>query len=117
LSDKISEYKDPRLAHFAIAKTVAAFDILLANNTIAIIFTGDTAKMIAKQNNIKPHVSAAWLDIFSCVFQGIIPHGAQILLAASIAGLSSLSIIPYVFYCYVLAMVSCSYIWFFAKRL
>ena len=66
---------------------MSLFDVLFANNTVAIIFSGDIAREIARKHNIPPAYSAAWLDIFSCVFQGI-PHGAQILLASSIAGVS-----------------------------
>lgn len=99
-----------RLAQLMIASIVSVFDILLANNTIAIVFSGEIARDIAKKYEIPSHYSAAWLDIFSCVFQGIIPYGAQILLASTFAGVSPLSIVPYVFYCYVLAIVSVVYI-------
>ena len=101
-----------RLSQLVIAKLVSIFDILLANNTIAIIFTGEIAREIAKKHKIPPHYSAAWLDIFSCVFQGIIPYGAQILLASTIAGLSPLAVIPYVYYCYVLGGVAILHIIF-----
>jgi Na+/H+ antiporter NhaC len=99
-----------RMAQLMIAKLSSIFDILLANNTIAIIVSGEMARNIAKKFHIPPHYSAAWLQIFSCVFQGIIPHGAQILLASTIAGISPLSVIPYVYYCYVLGIVSVLYI-------
>jgi Na+/H+ antiporter NhaC len=97
-------------AQLVIAGIVSTFDILLANNTVAIVFSGDIARTIAKRYHIPPHYSAAWLDIFSCVFQGIIPYGAQLLLAGAIAGISPLMITPYVYYCYVLALVSVIYI-------
>jgi len=92
LSDAISRYGNVRLAQLFIAKIVSIFDILLANNTIAIIFSGEIARDIAKRYKIPKHYSAAWLDIFSCVFQGILPYGAQILLASSIAKVSPLQI-------------------------
>ena len=92
-----------RVAQLAIGAVVSIFDILLANNVIAIIFCGEIAKDIAKKYNIPPHYSASWLDIFSCVFQGIIPYGAQILLASTIAKVSPLEIVPHVYYCYALA--------------
>ena len=113
LSAWISKRKaGDRLSQLVIAKLVSIFDILLANNTIAIIFTGEIAREIAKKHKIPPHYSAAWLDIFSCVFQGIIPYGAQILLASTIAGLSPLAVIPYVYYCYVLGGVAILHIIF-----
>lgn len=100
----------PKIAQLLIAKLVSIFDILLANNTIAIIFTGEIARELAKKHNVPAHYSAAWLDIFSCVFQGIIPYGAQILLASAIAHVSPLSVVPYVYYCYALGIVSVCYI-------
>jgi Na+/H+ antiporter NhaC len=110
LSDTISKYGNVRLAQLFIAKIVSIFDILLANNTIAIIFSGEIARDIAKRYNIPKHYSAAWLDIFSCVFQGILPYGAQILLASSIAKVSPLQIAANVHYCYILGGVSVAHI-------
>ncbi len=83
----------PKLIQLLIAKVVSIFDILLANNTIAIIFTGEIARELAKKHKIPPHYSAAWLDILSCVFQGLIPYGAQILLASAIAQVSPLTVV------------------------
>jgi Na+/H+ antiporter NhaC len=99
-----------KMAQLFIAKIVTIFDLLLANNTIAIIFSGEIAREISKKYHIPPHYSAAWLDIFSCVFQGIIPYGAQILLASAISGVSPLSIMQHVYYCYILGAVSIIYI-------
>lgn len=101
-----------KLAQFFIAKIVVLFDILLANNTIAIIFSGGIARDIAKKYRIPSHYTAAWLDIFSCVFQGIIPYGAQVLLASSIAKVSPLAIVPHVYFCYILGIVAVLYISF-----
>ncbi|XVN42684.1 MAG: hypothetical protein RCG15_08960 [Candidatus Rickettsia vulgarisii] len=101
-----------KLSQIIIAKLVSIFDILLANNTIAIIFSGKTAQQLAKKHKIPPHYSAAWLDIFSCVFQGIIPYGAQVLLASAIAGISPISVMPYVYYCYILYIVAILHIIF-----
>ena len=112
-------YKLSLLAHKGIGKKsaqlligamVSIFDLLLANNTVAIIFSGKIAKEIAREYKIPAHYSAAWLDIFSCVFQGIIPYGAQILLASTIAEVSPLNIVTKVYYCYVLAIVSIVFI-------
>ncbi len=110
LSKMISKHGGQKMAQLVIAKIVSILDILLANNTIAIIFCGEIARDIAKKNNIPPHYSAAWLDIFSCVFQGIIPYGAQVLLASAIVGVSPLSVVPHVYYCYALGVVSVAFI-------
>lgn len=98
-----------------IAGLVSLFDIIFANNTIAIIFAGNIAPQISQKYKIAKEVAASWLDIFSCVFQGIIPWGAQILLVSSIAGISPLAMIGKVYYCYILAIISLAYI-FFKKR-
>ncbi|CAN0601293.1 unnamed protein product, partial [Ectocarpus sp. 12 AP-2014] len=82
-----------KAAELLISLLVSLFDILLANNVVAIIFSGEIAKELAEKYKIKPHETAAWLDIFSCVFQGIIPHGAQSLLICTIAHISPLSVI------------------------
>lgn len=111
LSSWIGKKGGKRISQLMIAKVVSIFDILLANNTIAIIFSGGIAKNIADKYNIPRHYSAVWLDIFSCIFQGIIPYGAQILLASTIAGISPLEVTPYVFYCYVLLAVSVGWIY------
>lgn len=116
LGEWISKHGSKRMAQLMIAKIVSVFDILLANNTIAIIFSGEMVRDIAKKHDIPPHYSAAWLDIFSCVFQGIIPYGAQILLASIIAGVSPLSVTPYVYYCYILAIVSILHILLFKVK-
>lgn len=99
-----------KTAQLLIAALASIFDTLLANNTIAIIVSGQIAREIAKKHLIPAHYSAAWLDIFSCVFQGLIPYGAQILLASAIAQISPLSVVPYVYYCYALGFVSVAYI-------
>lgn len=111
LSSWISMHSGSQIsAQLCIAKVVSIFDVLLANNTIAIIFSGEIARNIAKKYRIPAHYSAAWLDIFSCVFQGLIPYGAQILLASTIVGVSPLAVVPHVYYCYILAVVAIAYI-------
>lgn len=102
----------PKFTQLLLAKLVSVFDILLANNTIAIIFTGEIAREITKKHKIPAHYTAAWLDIFSCVFQGVIPYGAQILLVSTIAQVSPLAVVPHVYYCYILFIVSVCYILF-----
>lgn len=110
LSEVIRKRGNKRAAQFVIAKIVSIFDLLFANNTVAIIFSGEIANDIALKYKIPAHYSATWLDIFSIVFQGIIPYGAQILLVSSLANLSPLSIVPHVYYCYILGAVSIAYI-------
>jgi Na+/H+ antiporter NhaC len=110
LSGKTHAALGIRSVQLIIAGLVSLFDLLLANNTIAIIFSGEVAKDLAKKYHLPPHYSAAWLDIFSCVFQGIIPYGAQLLLASSIAGVSPLALMGQVYYCYILGIVAVVYI-------
>ncbi len=115
--DKLSSWIEKckggkRFSQLMIGAVVSVFDILLANNVIAIIFCGDIAREIAKKYHIPPHYSAAWLDIFSCVFQGILPYGAQVLLASTIVQVSPFEIVPHVYYCYALAVTAVLYIIF-----
>lgn len=84
----------------------ALTDVFVANNTVAILITGPMAKDLATRRDITPARSASLLDIFSCVVQGILPYGAQILLAASIAGLSPFALAGNVYYCWLLALVT-----------
>jgi Na+/H+ antiporter NhaC len=80
-------------------------DACTANNTVAIILSGGLAKEIADKNGIDPRRSASILDIFSCVFQGIMPYAAQVLLAGSIAGISPVEVVGGNYYCFILAVV------------
>lgn len=112
ISQLLPKKAGKKAAETLISVLVALFDILLANNVVAIIFSGEIAKEIAAKYKIKPHESAAWLDIFSCVIQGIIPYGAQILLVCAVAHISPLVVIGKVYYCYVLGGVTFAYIWF-----
>ena len=98
------ERKTNSRAESAIAAIVSLTDICTANNTVSIILTGDAVREIAKENNLKPARVATLVDLFSCVFQGLIPYGAQLLMAGALAGISPLSIIPYVHYCIILGM-------------
>lgn len=93
-----SRIRTKKGAAFGIAGLVSVADIATANNTIAIVMTGPLAHDIAKEYKIDPRKSASILDIFSCVVQGIIPYGGQILAAAGIAMISPLSIVPFMFY-------------------
>lgn len=99
-----------RSGELVISAIVSVFDLLLANNTIAIIFSGEITCQIARKFAIKPHQSAVLIDIFSCVFQGIIPYGAQVLLVSAVAKISPLEVIGSVYYCYILGAVTLLYI-------
>ena len=87
-----------RGAELSIAALVALANLCTANNTIAIITTGSIAKDITGQFGLDPRKTASILDTFSCIIQGIIPYGAQMLMASGLAGISAVSIIGYLYY-------------------
>ncbi|MCP3944770.1 MAG: Na+/H+ antiporter NhaC family protein [Desulfobacteraceae bacterium] len=91
-------------AELGIGILVFLTNLCTANNTVAILLTGDVAKNIAANNGVEPRRSAGILDIFSCICQGLIPWGAQNLLAASIFAISPLTVIMNVHYCLLLFM-------------
>ncbi|SDD44344.1 Na+/H+ antiporter NhaC [Terribacillus halophilus] len=90
--------KSKKGAEFSIAGLVGITDLSTANNTISILITGPLAKNIADQYGIERRKTASILDIFSCAIQGLLPYGGQILAAASVAGISPVSILQYSFY-------------------
>lgn len=90
----------------AIASLAFTTNLAVANNTVAIIVTGDTAKQLAQECSIEPKRSASLLDVFSCIAQGLVPYGAQALLAAATFGISPLDVVANVWYCMILAVVS-----------
>ena len=85
-------------AEMCIAALVSIANICTANNTIAIITVGPLAKDIATKYGVDNRKCASILDTFSCVVQGVIPYGAQMLMAAKLASISPLSIIEYLYY-------------------
>ena len=85
-------------AELSLAILVGVVNVLTANNTVAILSVGDIAKNISKRYAIDPRRSASILDTTSCAVQGILPYGAQLLMASSLAGISAMSIIPYLYY-------------------
>ena len=87
-----------RGAELSIAGLVSFANLCTANNTIAIITTGEIARDIANRFHIDKRKSASILDTFSCLVQGLIPYGAQLLIAAGLTQLSPLSIIRYLYY-------------------
>ena len=100
--------KGNKSAQLGISALVSLTDCATANNTVAIIITGSMAKDISKEYNIDPRRTASLLDIFSCVFQGMIPYGAQLLTASALATqngavMNAMEIIPHTWYCWFLA--------------
>ena len=87
-----------------ISLLTGLMDIATANNTVAIVIAAPIAREISTEYEIDPKKTASLLDTVSCIMQGIIPYGAQLLVAASLAGISSISIIPFLFYPFLLAV-------------
>ncbi len=100
IHSRIHTYKG---AEVGIAALISVVDAATANNTVAIVIAGPIAKEISEDYGIEPDRSASLLDMFASVFQGIIPYGAQLLSAATLTGLTSFDIIPYLFYPYLMA--------------
>lgn len=102
--------KDGKSAQMGIAALVALADCATANNTVAIILCGSVARDMSREFRVDPRRTASLLDVFSCVFQGIIPYGAQLLMAASLTtttyqiAMSPMEIVPYMWYCWILAV-------------
>ena len=91
-------FKGRKGGQFGMGLLVGAMDIATANNTVAIVMANPIAKDMAKEYGITPKKTASILDTFSCLIQGIIPYGAQMLIAAGLAGISPLSIIGNLYY-------------------
>lgn len=87
-----------RGAELAVAGLVSFVNLCTANNTVAIITVGSIAKQIGDRFGVDNRKSASILDTFSCAMQGIIPYGAQLLMAAGLAHLNPISILPYLYY-------------------
>lgn len=100
-----SHVNGKRGAELTIAALVSIANCCTANNTIAIITVGPIAKDISEKFGLDRRKSASILDTFSCLIQGIIPYGAQILMAAELSSLSPLSIIRYLYYPFAMGIV------------
>ena len=87
-----------------ICLLTALMDIATANNTVAIVIAAPIAKEIGDEYQVAPKKVASLMDTVSCIFQGLIPYGAQLLIAASLSGISSISIMPFLIYPYLLAV-------------
>ena len=97
-------------AELSMAAMVVLTDFCTANNTIAILSVGPLAKQLAQRYGIAAKRVASILDTFSCLAQGIIPYGAQMLIASGLAAVNPLDIIPYLYYPYILGAVAFVYI-------
>ncbi|MBR4588803.1 MAG: Na+/H+ antiporter NhaC family protein [Lachnospiraceae bacterium] len=95
-------FKGKRGGMTGISILTVLMDIATANNTVAIVIAAPIAKNISEEYGIEPVKTASLLDTCSCIAQGIIPYGAQLLIAASLAGISSVKIIPFLFYPFLL---------------
>lgn len=101
-----------RGARGVIACLVGVVNLCTANNTVAIITVGTIARDIARRYSIPGARTASLLDTCSCIVQCLIPYGAQTLLATSLAGISPVSLLPYLYYPYVLALIVAGFIVF-----
>ncbi|MEZ8230047.1 Na+/H+ antiporter NhaC family protein [Vibrio splendidus] len=101
-----SKQANGRASELGIAGLVSMVNLCTANNTVAIIVSGSVARQLAEENNVSPRRSASLLDIFSCVIQGVLPYGAQVLLLGSVFNLSPLEIVSNSYYCFALAIVA-----------
>lgn len=93
-----SRIRTRRGAELSIAGLVIFADVCTANNTVAIISVGEIARQIAQKFGISARRAASLLDTFSCFIQGILPYGAQLLMAAGLASISPVEIISYLYY-------------------
>ena len=110
-----------RGGQLGIGLLVGAMDIATANNTVAIVMAGPIAKQMSEEYGISGKKSASLLDTFSCIFQGIIPYGAQMLLAISACAelgetLTAFKIIPCLFYPYLLLISSLVFIFLIPEK-
>lgn len=107
--EKIKKFaKGEKSGELGIAALVSLSDVAVANNTVAIIISGPIAKKMCNEYKIDPRRSASLLDTFSCVFQGIVPYAAQILIAAGFTkgAVAPFELIPFFWYQFILAIVS-----------
>ena len=95
-----------RGAELSIATLVSLVDVCTANNTVAILTVGGIAKQIGDRYGVDNKKCASILDTFSCTIQGLIPYGAQMLIAAGLTALNPIAILPYLYYPFVLGIVA-----------
>ena len=93
-----TKVRGKRGAELSIGTAVVLVDVCTANNTVAIITVGGIAKQIGDRYGVDNRKCASILDTFSCFAQGIIPYGAQMLMAAGLSQLNPMEILPYLYY-------------------
>ena len=104
--------RNKRGAELSIAALVSLVDVCTANNTVAILTVGSIAKQIGDRYGVDNKKCASILDTFSCMVQGMIPYGAQILIAAGLTALNPIAILPYLYYPFVLGIAALLSIFF-----
>ena len=114
-------FKGKKLGQLGIGLLVGAMDIATANNTVAIVMANPIARDMSKEYGISNKKTASILDTFSCVFQGIIPYGAQMLVAVSAVNemngeISAFQIMPYLFYPFILLISSLVFIFIIDRK-
>ena len=114
-------FKGKKGGQLGMGLLVGAMDIATANNTVAIVMANPIAKEMAENYEISPKKTASVLDTFSCIFQGIIPYGAQILVAIAAVGaagqsISAFEIIPFLFYPFLLLVSSLVFIFLVPEK-
>ena len=114
-------FRGKRGGQLGMGLLVGAMDIATANNTVAIVMANPIAKEMSESYGISPRKTASLLDTFSCIFQGILPYGAQMLVAVSAANelgaaVSAFEIIPFLFYPFMLLISSLVFIFFVPEK-
>ena len=114
-------FRGKKAGQLGIGLLVGMMDVSTANNTVAIVMANPIASEIAKEYNISPKKTASILDTFSCIFQGILPYGAQMLVALSAVGamgleLGAFDVISYLFYPMMLLISSLVFIFIIPER-
>lgn len=100
-----------RAAELSIGVLVGVTNVFTANNTVAILSVGGMAREISQRFGVDPRKSASLLDTFSCLVQGVLPYGAQLLMAGGLAGISPVEIIPYLYYPLLMGVCALLAIW------
>ena len=98
--------KDKRGAELSIAGLVSLVDLCTANNTVAILTVGGISKQLGDHYGVDNRKCASILDTFSCTIQGLIPYGAQLLMAAGLAQVNPVSILPYLYYSFAVGIAA-----------
>ena len=109
--------KTKKGALIGIALLASITDLATANNTVAIVVSGPIAKEISDDYSISPKRTASLLDIFTSTCQGLIPYGAQLLIASNMSGITPIDIMPYLFYPVFMGISAVAYILFKKEKI